>query len=170
MGYKSLAQMPTHRNRPVSSNVRQRRAHTFRVLFGRSKCSARSCMQASVMTPLHFGQCPYTLRALRAGALRRAFSFGRWCLIASWLTGLPSNACEACSQRLCQRTAVGCRFASACCAEQSIGQLHLSSTAGAPACSALLRSLSRTFMLLRTVGIFAAMALSLQHRSPAPNY
>ena len=133
-----MGQAPSICSAPVSSNVRQRRTHTFRVLYGRSKCFARSCMQASLMTPLHFGQCPNTLMALCVGALRRAVSFGRWCLTPSRPTSLHSNSYEVGSQRLCQSTAVGCRFAPACCAAQSIGQLPLSSTLGAPAYSAAL--------------------------------
>ena len=105
-----------------------------------------SRIQESMTVPIHVGPCPNTLMALRAVALRRAISFQTWCPTPSRLTGLPSNACEVDSQRLCQRTAVGWRFAPACCAAQSVGQLHLSSTSGASACSAALaKSFSDTY-------------------------
>ena len=100
MGYKSLAQIPARRNGPVSSNVRQRRLHSFRVHFGRSIIFASSRIRKSLTAPHHFGQCPNTLKALRAGALRRAVSFGGMCLNRGRFTGLAYNACELCSQCL----------------------------------------------------------------------
>ena len=144
--------MPPNCSAPVSSNVRQRRLHSFRVHFGRSIIFASSRIRESLTAPHHFGPCPNTLKALRAGALRRAIRFGGMCLNRGRFTGLAYTThansvlsvwfwftgCSSPKQRLCQRTAVGWRFAPACCAAQSVLQLRLSSASGASACPAAL--------------------------------
>ena len=93
MGYKSLAQMPTRRNGPVSSNVRPSSPHippcnAFRVIKSNDwqlSCKATGCLATGfrvAMSPYHYWQAP-TKGACEQTRRRSKFSCGHLSLLKS---------------------------------------------------------------------------------------